>query len=230
MPGFVLIDGYNLLYATGIVVRGIGPGTLERARLALLNFLAASIEPERIPRTTIVFDAAGRMRERPREVEHRGLKVIFAVGYADADALIEALIRSHSAPKQLTVVSSDRRIQQAARRRRARAVDSEAWYAALVASRQSTQADVAEVPGRPPVPLLEEDVDYWLRQFGGESAIEAWLDTELGHESPSVPAEPRAAKQPPIDGAPDKPSGHEADQLANPFPEGYGEDLLHEDL
>ncbi len=229
MPGFVLIDGYNLLHATGILARGIGPGTLERARMALLGFLAASLEPEQLPRTTVVFDAADHPPGLPREVEHRGLRVVFAAGYADADTLIEQLIRRHSAPRQLTVVSSDRRIQQAARRRKARAVDSDAWYAELLARRQSAPADVPESSARPPVPLLEEDVEYWLRQFGGEPAIEAWLISELGRETQSG-IQPQAAQEPPPDGSPDKPSGPDADALTDLFPEGYGEDLLDEDL
>ncbi len=228
MRGFVLIDGYNLLHATGIVARGIGPGTLERARLALLNFLAASIEPDELARTTVVFDAAGRLPGLPRELEHGGLKVLFAAGYADADTLIEELVRSHSAPRQLTVVSSDHRIQQAARRRRAHAVDSDAWYADLVASRQPARGEVAETSGRPPVPLLKEEVENWLRQFGGELAMEEWLEAELQRES-TPPAEDHTAPEPPMDGSPDKPSGAEADSLANPFPDGYGEDLLDDE-
>lgn len=227
MPGFVLIDGYNLLHATGIVARGFGPGTLERARLALLGFLAASIEPEQLPRTTVVFDAGERLPRLPREMEHGGLKVLFAAGYADADTLIEELIRRHSSPRRLTVVSSDHRIQQAARRRRARAVDSDAWYGELVAARQSRRGEAAEPDPRPPVPLLEEDVNYWLRQFGGEEAIDAWLHATLKSGTPS-PTEATLATEPSMDGSSDKPSGAEADSLANPFPDGYGEDLLEE--
>ncbi len=37
-----LIDGYNLLHVTGILGTGSRAGTLERARLALLNFLATT--------------------------------------------------------------------------------------------------------------------------------------------------------------------------------------------
>ena len=57
------------------------------------------------------------------------------------------------------------RIQRAARRRRANAVDSEAWYAELVRRRRQRQRAVPEPPDRPPVPLLEEDVNYWLRSL-----------------------------------------------------------------
>ncbi len=225
MPGFVIIDGYNLLHATGIVARGFGPGTLERARLALLGFLAASIEPEMASRTTIVFDVGTRLSGLPRETRHGGMKVLFAAGYTDADTLIEELIRKHSSPRRLTVVSSDHQVQRAARRRKAHAADSGVWYAELKRQRYAAQPEQSEMAPRPPVPLLEEDVDYWLRQFGGEQAIEAWLKTELETQSPPTP-EDSTSRKPPQDGSPDKPSGAEADLLANPFPEGYGEDLL----
>ena len=225
MAGFVLIDGYNLLNVTGIVARGVGPGTLERARSALLNFLAASMEPEAAARTTVVFDAAERLPGLPRELEHGGLKVLFAAGYADADTLIEELIRAHSAPRRLTVVSSDHRIQQAARRRKARAVDSDVWYAELMARRQSARDDAAATSDRPPVPLLKEEVESWLRQFGGEQGVAEWVQKAMDDQAPAEAGHGTASESP-ADGAPDKPSGAEADALANPFPEGYGEDLL----
>ena len=91
----LLIDGYNLLHATGIMGRGMGPGGLERSRLALVNFLAASLEPEELPQTTVVFDAhnAPGLSE---VVEHRGIRVRFASKHASADELIEELIRADS--------------------------------------------------------------------------------------------------------------------------------------
>jgi predicted RNA-binding protein with PIN domain len=193
----LLIDGYNLMYAAGILGGGSGPGALERRRLALLNFLAESLDPEELPQTTVVFDA----REPPwglkQSVRHRGILVRFATKYESADALIEELIRAASAPRRLVVVSSDHEIQRAARRRRASAVDSEAWYAELVQRRRQRQQTVPEPPDRPPVPLLEEDVNYWLRQFGGEPA-----QGETVENSP--------AREPDDD---------------NPFPPDYGKDL-----
>ena len=168
----LLIDGYNLLHASGIIGRGIGPGGLERSRLAMLNFLAASLGPDELPRTTVVFDASDAPRGLPRTVRHRGISVRFAAKYESADELIEELIRSESAPRRLVVVSGDHRIQRAARRRRAKAVDSDAWYAELVRSRRQRELAEPEAPDRPPVPLLEEDVNYWIHIFGGESLFE----------------------------------------------------------
>ncbi len=62
----LVIDGYNLMHVAGILGRGVGPGSLQRSRLALLNFLAESLDPRELPRTTVVFDshdAPGGCRE-----------------------------------------------------------------------------------------------------------------------------------------------------------------------
>ena len=163
----VLIDGYNLLNGVGILEPRRGPHGLERARLALLNFLAESLDPAEVPRTTVVFDAREAPPGLPRVTNHRGMAVRFAARDGDADTLIEELIRTDSSPRRLTVVSSDHRIQKAAHRRRARAVDSDVWYAEVIRERRQRHHIAAEGAERPPVPLLEEDVNYWVRQFSG---------------------------------------------------------------
>ena len=56
-----------------------------------------------------------------------GIRVLFAVGYESADEMIEELVAAHSHPKDLLVVSSDHRIQNAATRRKAKAIDSDVW-------------------------------------------------------------------------------------------------------
>jgi uncharacterized protein len=162
-----LIDGYNLLNVASVPVRARGKANLEKARLALLNFLAESLDPADVPRTVVVFDAHDPPWGLPRESRHKGLVVLFAAREADADSLIEDLIRADHSPRRLTVVSSDHRIQRAAKRRRARAVDSDVWYAEVLRARQQRQQAV-EGPDRPAGPLLEEDVKYWMREFGLE--------------------------------------------------------------
>ena len=164
----LLIDGYNLLHATGIVGTGRGPGWFERSRLALLNFLADSIAPEEVPRTTVVFDAADAPPGLPRLLKHRGLTVQFARNPEGADALIEELIQSDTSPRKLTVVSSDHRLHRAARRRKAKAVDSDVWYAAVLASRQSRQRDDEDAQSTKPTNATAEEVQHWLREFGVE--------------------------------------------------------------
>ncbi|MFO0900109.1 MAG: NYN domain-containing protein, partial [Pirellulales bacterium] len=159
----LLIDGYNLLHASGILPRGRGPGGLERARLALLNFLVESLEPAELARAAIVFDAPETARGLTAEQVHRGLKVYFARGPEGADQRIEELIRLDSAPRRLVVVSSDHRLHRAARRRRATPVDSDVWHRQLVA-RRFARPDPAAAPAKPVG--KGDDVDYWLAQFG----------------------------------------------------------------
>jgi hypothetical protein len=198
----------------GILGGGVGPKSLELSRLALLNFLAESLNPREISQTTVVFDAKDAPWGAKNMMEHRGISVQFASRYPDADCLIEELIGQDFSPRRLTVVSSDHRLQRAARRRRAKAVDSDVWYKELVQKRIARHQTESTAPERPPVPLLAEDVEYWVRQFGGQSELERWMKQELtgGESAPQTREKDALKDERPFDSF-------------NPFPPGYGEDL-----
>jgi predicted RNA-binding protein with PIN domain len=166
-----LVDGYNLLFASGILRRRVGPGGLEKARRALVHIVAESLGPEEAQRTTFVFDASGAPPDASLEKSIQGVRLLFARNHEDADALIEELIEKDTAPKQLVVVSSDHRLQRAARRRRAKAQDSDTWFAQILALRRKRQAPVDAQPDRSPV-LSDAEVNDWLRQFGDLDASE----------------------------------------------------------
>jgi predicted RNA-binding protein with PIN domain len=162
----LIIDAYNLLHASGILGKGVGPGGLERSRNALLNFLANSLNDEEIRRTTVVFDAANAPPGLPRTTTHEGMTVRYASEYEDADSLIEELILQDSAPKSLTVVSSDHRIQRAASRRKAKAVDSDRWYAEMLLRRQ--QQPATETKDVKPMSSTPGEVAFWVEEFAEE--------------------------------------------------------------
>ncbi|HVW36932.1 MAG TPA: NYN domain-containing protein [Pirellulales bacterium] len=164
----LLIDGYNLLHASGILGRGRGPGGFERSRLALLNFIAESLPAETASKTTVVFDAAHAPPGMPRVLNHRGICVRFAASHTDADSLIEELIRADSAPRQLVVVSSDHRLHRAARRRRAQAVDSDRWYAETLRTRRNSTRKPA-VAAKPAALPGADEVAYWLARFADDT-------------------------------------------------------------
>ena len=85
------------------------------------------------------------------------------------------------------MVSSDHRIQRAARRRLAKAVDSDVWHAEMLRLRQARQEAAGTGPARPAVPLLGEEVDAWLRQFGLKDAGETRGDENASESDDPFP-------------------------------------------
>jgi len=140
----LLIDGYNLLQAAGQFGSAAGAGTLESARLALLDFLVATLSPADARRTLVVFDAAAAPPGLPAVIEHEGILVQFSRRKGTADDLIEELIETVEDPRHLTVVSSDHRVQRAARRRRATPIDSESWLREIRSRKTGSSPSAAD--------------------------------------------------------------------------------------
>jgi predicted RNA-binding protein with PIN domain len=160
----LLIDGYNLLHVSDVFA-GDGPGTeLHRARIALLAFLAASIDSRERNQTTIVFDAAGAPPGLPRTISHEGMTVHFARRHSDADEMIEELLEQCAAPRALVVVSSDHRVQRAARRVGATFTDSEQWLAELKAARRQ-RPEIGRARAELDDKSTADEIAYWVDEF-----------------------------------------------------------------
>jgi uncharacterized protein len=195
----LLIDGYNLLHVSGVFGRGTALTELHRSREALLAFLAAALEPKERSHATIVFDAAGAPPGLPQRFSYEGIDVQFARDPGNADELLERLIAAHAAPRTLVVVSGDHRVQRAARRRRAKAIDSDRWWAELCAARNRPGQPAA--PSQKPTSIAPGEIDYWVKEFAADSPA------DIDVSPPTAPTS----------------------ELDNPFPPGYGEDLLDEE-
>lgn len=170
---FIIVDGYNLLHKIRAGRQLSGPGNLRRARFAMIQTIAGHFSPNEQVRLTIVFDAAEPIEVDPSgrsESEGHQITILYASEFDSADTLISELLRKHSAPRQVIVVSSDRQVQQHARRRKASFVDSLEWFEQL----PNRQTDVAEPHERPhdPIealrnqPLDDEEKRFWLQEFG----------------------------------------------------------------
>jgi hypothetical protein len=158
-----LLDGYNLLHAMGVVSNPLGPHGLERARGRLLGLLHGTYE-DASNSVTVVFDARDVPADLPAEVEYHGIHVTFAVEHEQADDLIEMLIRQASAPKNLTVVSDDHRIQNAARRRHCVVRGCQDYLEELDRLRHERKVKPPDAPAKT-AGLTAEETERWLREF-----------------------------------------------------------------
>ncbi|MCG8648555.1 MAG: NYN domain-containing protein [Pirellulales bacterium] len=171
----LLIDGYNVVSPAAAPARGGDANWLHHERMRLIGRLAERLDEEVRCRTCVVFDAANPPRNRPSRFQVDEIDVRFAVGYAEADDLIEELISLQSAPKQMAVVSSDHRIQASARRRGCATFDSEPWLDELLegklhlASPRQRGAGQGSPQGQgnsKPKSVSRAETRHWMKEFG----------------------------------------------------------------
>jgi predicted RNA-binding protein with PIN domain len=198
----LLIDGYNLMYGAGIVGDVRGPRGFERSRAALIGFVSRVVGDADRAGTTIVFDAAGAPPGLPATLDFEGILVRFARGYHDADELLEDLIAAHTSPRRLTVVSSDHRVQRAAKRRKAVAIDSDVWFAEAVRRYREGPAKAKNADVAKPTAGGDAEVKFWLDRIVGDAEIEkglaAWNDVvppEILEQKPEADRKPAAKKK-----------------------------------
>jgi predicted RNA-binding protein with PIN domain len=160
-----LIDGYNLLHALAPLPKKSGPGGLHHARLRLLDLLRSAFGDE-ASHVTVVFDARKSPPGATEVQDYHGIEVRYAIHEQQADDLIEMLIRSAAKPRQLTIVSDDHRIQQAARRRKCVVLSCVAFYDWLEARRNQRDRPVPKQENlSKPQTSTSTDKEHWLRAF-----------------------------------------------------------------
>ena len=136
------------------------------------------------------------------------IRVEFAIDYEDADSMIEALIQQNATPQMLLVVSSDHRIQTAARRRKAHFIDSDVWIDQLEHPESKRKSPASLKSAKP---RLDGDTQFWMDWLRAEeldAAIDEGNDVNETAKSSSDESE------------------SDREEFFNPFPKGYGEDLL----
>ena len=123
-----LIDGYNIIFTCGLYGKHATAESLAQARRRLLTEISERFGAQ-AKGVTVVFDAQRAPSAGAGQSQtEAGVNVFYSIQHANADQLIDELIGAHPEPQRLTVVSSDHWIQNAARRRRAKFMDSDCWY------------------------------------------------------------------------------------------------------
>ena len=184
-----LIDGYNLMHAAGAMNARFVGARFHLARKRFLNRMAAALGPL-VHETTVVFDASHPPAGFPVESTYKGITIIFAVADDDADSRIERMIVEHPNPKTLTVVSSDHRVQRAAKRRKARAVGADDYLDHLQTLRYEQprpapprrEKEEADLKSRE-IALSAEEAADWERVFG---SIDDDPEVQKAFETPAT--------------------------------------------
>ncbi|QDU29824.1 YacP-like NYN domain protein [Anatilimnocola aggregata] len=157
----LLVDGYNLLHASGVFGHPSDPPTFETARRALLDLLAQQLTEKDRKQTTVVFDGKDAPPGLPSQLSFERISVLFSRRKTTADELIADLIAAEKQPRQLLVISSDHAVQRAARQRGVAHQDSELWIRDL---RQQAAAATSTTENRDH-PQSAEDIAHWVKEF-----------------------------------------------------------------
>jgi len=226
---FLIIDGYNLMHAAGLARPSYGPGDLERCRHRLLRLLVTFLDDRERDRAKVVFDAWEAPEGLPRRMNFEGLQVRFADPGHDADSLIEELILAHSAPRQIIVVSGDRRLQRAAHRRKAKFIGSIAFLDEIV--QRTPRRDRREGSDEPHPKyeggLTQGELAHWMELFGD---VEEFAERELEKLKQQSESPPQQELEPDQSSSQDAEDTDE-DELEDEWAELYEElGLLGEEL
>ncbi len=151
-----VIDGNNLMHALAACGEEVG-------RYGLCKLLSPLARRESV---TVAFDGPRPEGQMDRQIRELGVEVVYAPG-RPADERILARIGADSDPRRLAVVSTDREIRTAARRRRCKVIRSEDFAPQLLAERRA--AAEPPPPAEPPEKrrgLSPGETKRWLREFG----------------------------------------------------------------
>ena len=149
----LIIDAYNVLHLSHLLP--------QRYAMISATQLAAMLDRLDFARGIAVVCDGDPKPSEDQLLDTGQVRVLYSGKQRDADSIIEELIDDESAPRQLTVVSNDRRIQKAAKRRRATALSSEAFLRQL--SDRLRDAGSEQTPEKPE---SAGDVAEWLQKFG----------------------------------------------------------------
>jgi predicted RNA-binding protein with PIN domain len=156
----LIIDGTNLLHAIYNVVGDSEAMSDIGMCKAISNLLRLTGE-----KGEVVFDGKGPPDKSLFDnIDY--LEVSFAGMASDTDTVIEDKIRASTAPRGLTIVSSDRRLRKAARARKATSVKSEVFWADL--QKQLNRKAMTEEPAAKRQGISASETKQWLDFFGLE--------------------------------------------------------------
>lgn len=225
----ILVDTYNVLHTQGVL-----PPYLAGLDLSGLAALIASSRYSDRP-VRLICDGSRASAEGPRAHSKGGIQAVYAGPGADADSLIERLIEESSAPRGILVVSSDRRLHRAAKRRRAVSLASDKFLAQLLVD-QSRPRPTPLPEFTRQIPLDRHSVAYWMEKFGYDSPSDLARLAGAKPKGPApkaaspAPPKPSTSQKKPDQPAPGLPAGEQIDPILLDALEEWAGELSLDDL
>ena len=153
----VIIDGHNLLWAIQNPDENTSITDVAMCQVLDTYFGLTHDKAE------IIFDGIGPP-DKSGFNNICNLEITFSGRNADCDTIIEQRILDSTAPAHLTIVSTDRKIRDAASARKATSVQSDEFWT-IVTKRLSKQKRGKEPAGKR-AGLTESETQLWLKTFG----------------------------------------------------------------
>lgn len=164
----VIIDGYNFLFADRRDMQQFAQGELEKMRQEFLGRLARlqAVENTSI---TVVFDGGQDFENFVRESTWHGVRVLFSDKSGTADTEILRQIEDGHAARDTVVVTNDNELRRSAKRLGAHVTSVEEFKrhmkGAFKGQLQAHREPLEKFEGVP-----QNEVDYWMKQFGVEES------------------------------------------------------------
>jgi len=153
-----IIDGHNLLHT---IYKSDGDsGSISDVGLCRILGRYFKLTGEK---GVMIFDGTGPPDKTGFD-NINNLEVFFAGIRTDADTVIEDKISVNTAPKRLTIVSSDRRLRTAAHKRKAISMKSDVFWNDV--QKQLSRKRPAKEPSEKRQGLNQGETEQWLEFFG----------------------------------------------------------------
>ncbi len=151
----MLVDGNNVMFA--LADRGVDAGR------AMLSVLLGRYADENGLDVTVVFDGGAPRGGEAKRLADPRISAYYSGGRT-ADDVLADLIGAYSAPRNLTVVSSDRAVKRVAKRRRCKTTDAASFAEELTAPPRRPPKSIEPTAKRDG--LAKGQLDKWLAEFG----------------------------------------------------------------
>jgi len=201
----VIVDTMNALHTTGVLppeMAGLDVG-------GLVDHMARG----RWAHNQVLLICDGSLPPSQRASSRGGISTVYAGAGREADDLIEELIDRSTSPTHLLVVSSDRRIIKAARRRRCHTMAADAFLRSLKhdQERAHQKASPRNDRSKPLGRVSRKAAEEWKSRFGLTADDMAEFEA-MAKDATPTPAPPPEVEKP-------KPSPTKRSNATQPFPD-----------